>query len=461
MDDLQNESRRLELLHTLRILDTPPDPVFDGIVRLACRIFDVPMAAVTFVDRDRQWLKARVGIDFCATPREDSFCTWTIRENRTLVVPNAAQDSRFSQNPYVCRPPGIRFYAGAPTRLAGGERMGALCILDIRPRTLSIADQEALGTLSDLISDALQLRVAHAALAEQAETLLRIVGSAGEGIIVVDPRGHFILFNNRAEELLGRGAEDVSLEKWSEIYGVFREDGVTRFPAGDLPLARALRGESTNHVPLIIRSARMGRDVKIEVSGRPIRGPEGIQVGAMVTFGEVTSFRAEQARLAGEARTDPLTGLANRRALEERLALHAAEASRGRKVAVLMADLDHFKRINDSAGHAEGDRVLRQAAEAFRGTVRSTDLVARYGGEEFCVVLPDAGTKEAVEIAEKLRRRVNGAVGPAELTVSIGVASTEALGLLPARELLEAADRALYHAKVGGRDRVEVAEPHG
>jgi diguanylate cyclase (GGDEF)-like protein len=158
------------------------------------------------------------------------------------------------------------------------------------------------------------------------------------------------------------------------------------------------------------------------------------------------------------ASTDPLTGLPNRRALEEALRRMLAQAERaGGSLAALALDLDHFKAINDGHGHDQGDAVLAAVGAALGASVRASDLVARYGGEEFIVLAPDADADGAVAIAEKLRRAIAALeLRSGRVTASIGVAVFPGHAL-DAESLLRAADRALYLAKERGRDRVEVA----
>ncbi|MCU0305144.1 MAG: diguanylate cyclase [Thermoanaerobaculales bacterium] len=160
------------------------------------------------------------------------------------------------------------------------------------------------------------------------------------------------------------------------------------------------------------------------------------------------------------SRTDPLTGLANRRALEERLADEALRSERSRRpFAVVLADIDHFKRVNDELGHAVGDEVLRTLASRLRAGVRSLDLAGRWGGEEFLLVLPDTGAEGAVELAEKLRRtiageavEVDGRRVPVHLTFGIAEHREG-----PIEDTVRRADEALYRGKREGRDRVVVA----
>jgi len=160
------------------------------------------------------------------------------------------------------------------------------------------------------------------------------------------------------------------------------------------------------------------------------------------------------------SRTDALTGVPNRRYLEHILADEAKRAARfDRPFSVLMADVDRFKLVNDTHGHAVGDRVLKEVAERIRAALRTDlDTVARFGGEEFTVILPETGRDGALVVAEKLRAVVAATPFPDgfTVTVSVGVASRPEDGQRP-EELLVAADAALYEAKRAGRDRVVAA----
>ena len=160
--------------------------------------------------------------------------------------------------------------------------------------------------------------------------------------------------------------------------------------------------------------------------------------------------------LATLARRDPLTGAMNRSGLEQWL---ARQASGEQRAALLLIDIDHFKQLNDTLGHAEGDRILRLFATAVQEQLRSTDILARQGGDEFAIILPDIGVREAVRVAERLRGAFRDKVSDlAEIglqpTLSIGVAEV-ALGGRELDDLLVEADEALYRAKRLGRDRVQ------
>jgi GAF domain-containing protein len=143
----EDESRRLHTLQGLHVLDTLPEERFDRYTRIAAGLFDVSIALVSLVDRDRQWFKSRHGLEVGETPREAAFCAHAILGREVLQVPDALQDQRFADSPLVTGPPGVRFYAGAPLAAADGSLMGTLCVIDRRPRQL---DEQQLGLLRDL-----------------------------------------------------------------------------------------------------------------------------------------------------------------------------------------------------------------------------------------------------------------------------------------------------------------------
>ena len=170
------------------------------------------------------------------------------------------------------------------------------------------------------------------------------------------------------------------------------------------------------------------------------------------TFAAVRSRRNRH--FAQLALCDDLTGVGNRRRLDRDLAIEASNGDT--PVAVIMVDVDHFKRINDEHGHDAGDQVLRAVADVLRREVRTGDVVYRYGGEEFCVLLAQTNTTEAGQVAERIRFSVSRMALAVEepLTVSIGVALGK--GAHVAQTMLRA-DEALFKSKDGGRDRVTLA----
>ena len=146
-----SEAERQRALDELHILDTPPEERFDQVTRITKRLFGVESAAITLIDRDRQWFKSRIGIELSETPRSDAFCDHTIRQSETMTVPDALADPRFIENSLVTGPPKIRFYAGYPIEGPGGERIGALCIFDPTPRDFNGAEKNMLRELAQWV----------------------------------------------------------------------------------------------------------------------------------------------------------------------------------------------------------------------------------------------------------------------------------------------------------------------
>ena len=169
----QNEAARLAALHQLSVLDTAPEIAYDGITRLAAHICQAPVALISLVDEDRQWFKARTGLETRETPRDVAFCAHAILQGDLFIVPDALADERFKDNPLVTSHPRIRFYAGAPLINAEGHALGTLCVTDSVPRELSEEQKEALRTLARLTVTQLELRRASLALAHTNKELDR------------------------------------------------------------------------------------------------------------------------------------------------------------------------------------------------------------------------------------------------------------------------------------------------
>lgn len=283
-----------------------------------------------------------------------------------------------------------------------------------------------------------------------------ILEQAYDAVISIDSDRTITLFNPAAERTFGFTADEMIGQPLNallpeDVRG-FHEDKIAAFLASS-DTARALSR------PVRARR-RDGSCFPAEISVSRLDLPGQMVLTAVIR--DVTEHYALQEKLRELATTDPLTGIFNRRHFMEIAETEFERARRiGAPVAVAMIDADYFKRVNDSYGHATGDTVLRQIAELSRTQLRRADVIARYGGEEFVILLPGAGPEEARQIAERLRSAVatqpmtDGRV-TFRCSVSVGIAVAQD----PQRTLertLAAADAALYAAKAGGRNRVELA----
>lgn len=294
-----------------------------------------------------------------------------------------------------------------------------------------------------------------------------------EGVLLLDREGRIVLANAAFTKLAGRSAG------W--LLGRTAEELPWRDPkSGSSPVEPPWRkaigeDEIVTGVPLTLGDSDSDGKQVFTVNAGPIRSSDGQLRGAMVTFDDMTEVEQQNARLEHLlamlresqaevqrqnrqlkflAMRDPLTDCLNRRAFFERLESEWASASRyGYPLGCIMIDVDHFKQINDRHGHVTGDEALRSLAETLQRTGRKSDIICRYGGEEFCLLLPHADLDKTARAAERLREAIaRQSCRGVRITVSLGVSAKEAGGR-NAHQLLDQADKALYVAKGGGRNR--------
>lgn len=153
-----DEEERLANLLSYELLDSSEDPFWDSLSVVAAELCGTPYAAVSLIDRERQWFKSRVGLEASETPRDDAFCAHTILQDEPLMVYDARIDERFAENPLVTGQPLIRFYAGAQIVSPEGFHLGALCVIDSEPRELTPSKVKALQALANQITEYLKLR---------------------------------------------------------------------------------------------------------------------------------------------------------------------------------------------------------------------------------------------------------------------------------------------------------------
>ncbi len=206
---LQDETMRLQALRDYKILDTSPEKAYDEVIFLASYICGTPIALVSLIDANRQWFKAKQGIDANETPREIAFCSHAIQQTDLFIVPDVTADSRFANNPFVTGEPKIRFYAGMPLITPGGMALGTVCVIDRVPRELSEPQKEALRALARQVVSLLELRrtrdtldgtiaaslAKEQALRESEQFKTRIIESSADCIKVLDLEGRLLSMN--------------------------------------------------------------------------------------------------------------------------------------------------------------------------------------------------------------------------------------------------------------------------
>jgi diguanylate cyclase (GGDEF)-like protein/PAS domain S-box-containing protein len=276
----------------------------------------------------------------------------------------------------------------------------------------------------------------------------------------LDPEGRFVRMNETALRWLGYRWEELQGRPFTEL---LTAEGRVTFAANFPEFLRA--GRVDNLEMLLVR--KDGSTFPVSISATAIVDAQGRLVHSRSTSFDITERKRLEAQLDQMARTDPLTGLSNRRDFHERAGRELLRSRRNKMpLAVFMLDIDHFKRINDEHGHEGGDLVLQALAKACLPLLRNVDLLARIGGEEFAVMLPETAAGRAWEVAERLRQAIAALVirlpsgQSVTFTVSIGIGHCEVADA-SIDAALKRADLALYQAKTGGRNQVRVAEDSG
>lgn len=277
----------------------------------------------------------------------------------------------------------------------------------------------------------------------------------GDGVLVVDPKGQVLYLNQVAEKLTGWLHAEALGRPVESVFNII--DGDTREQIAS-PSQQAISEDRT--VELALGSVLISRDgtgIEIEDSAAPICNSHGKVAGAVIVFHDARQSEFEVEKMSHLAQHDSLTGLPNRVLLMERLTQAIGMAKRQHKqLALLFLDLDHFKPINDSLGHAAGDLLLQDVADDIVACVRTTDTVSRHGGDEFVILLTQIEEiNDSAQVAEKLLARfaqpriINGQ--KVQVSLSIGISVYPENGL-DAETLMQNADTAMYTAKENGRN---------
>ncbi len=344
--------------------------------------------------------------------------------------------------------------SAAAARIADGEFETALQVSG--PKEIQNLGN-ALQTMAEKLAEQFkQLADSEFVARELAHVTLQSIGDA---VISTDETGNVMFMNPPAEQLTGWTVEDAAGREIESVFHIIHEE--TR-DAVENPLRRAIKEckvqNLANHTSLI---SRQGQECSIQDSAAPIIGRDNQLLGAVMVFSDVTEQRALMRQIKFHAKYDSLTELTNRREFERRLQRATESAADGETQHTLCyLDLDNFKIVNDSCGHAAGDEVLRQVSNLFLSGVGSRDTLGRIGGDEFVVLMEHCNIDKAVPVADKLRRSIENFRFPWEGRIfSIGVS----IGMVEinqhsgtANQVLQHADSACYLAKDEGRSRIRI-----
>lgn len=277
-----NEASRIAALQSLALLDTPPEPAFDEIVKLAGSLFEAPISLVSLVDSQRQWFKAVNGLDVAETARDISFCGHAILGDDVLVVPDAQGDPRFNDNPLVLGPPFIRFYAGAPIRLADGHAIGTVCVVDHQPRPdFSQRDAERLASIAAICVQVIASR------AEAAQNA-RVLAQLPMGVLLRTEAGVLIDVNPAFAEMLRRPKESLRGLHLGDIRVPEPSQGEHPF------LVRTTPGESRTYEVELLRSD--GAHVPVQI--RELHVDRGLESMLICVVENMTERKREAYHLA-------------------------------------------------------------------------------------------------------------------------------------------------------------------
>ena len=295
-----DEAERLRALADLGVLDTPAEPEFDGLVQAAALVCGTSISLLSLVDRERQWFKAASGLpEPRETPRALSFCAHAILDDATLVVPDLQADPRFADNPLVTGHPDLRFYAGVPLRLAGGPRVGTLCVLDPQPRQLDAGQREVLAHLAAAAVRLLEGRRALAHERAARSSVARaaaVLAHSADAVVGLSLEARVTLWNPAAERLTGYAAAQMLGQPLARLSP----------PGQGLDASRLhdlLRDHPEGTRYRVNALDARGQAQLVSVSLAPIPGPDGRPEGAAMIVRDVgEQARAAAALAASEAR---------------------------------------------------------------------------------------------------------------------------------------------------------------
>ncbi len=452
----------------------------DGLRRLivmTTKAVGVEVGFVSLVDDRQERFKALSGVpeQWAALeflPVEDAICRYLIGSGESILIEDTSEHP-WTRSHETLQALGVRSYASVPVTSETGLILGGFCVGGTAPRAWTEDDARMLADVASAVSTELRLRVAlnELAAARDEERRVGAEQAALRRIATAVARGDAgqAVHQRVAEELRSLlAAEQVAVVRFLTGGRVEITAGAPTSPLVDLSVCAAVLAEARagrpgvddegshppSAVPVRVDGSVWG--AVIAVTARADRERALCQLADVADLVALAIANAEaRERLVELTKTDPLTGAANRRSLEERLQQELERARRhGKPVTLAVLDIDHFKQLNDAHGHAAGDRVLQEFTGRVESQLRPGDLLARLGGDEFALLLPETGYGAAAAVVGRIRSVVEEvALAGHPVTVTIG-ATVTGDGAVGPDELYRAADGALYTAKANGRNGV-------
>ncbi|KYG66517.1 hypothetical protein AZI86_05580 [Bdellovibrio bacteriovorus] len=303
----EQETARLAELRRYKILDTDPEELYTNIANLASQICETPICAVSFVDKDRQWFKSSVGLEVQEIHRETAFCAYTILQDDLLEVEDATKDERFAENQLVTDDPNIRFYAGVPLLSSKGLALGALCVIDNKPRSLTPYQKESLKLLAKQVMLLNEQRILHERSRLKLFQKKSVISNMTSGVMAVDMNGDVMFTNQAFVDLFNLDIEPQSLEgrHYAKLIAHY---GKSRLPDVDKLIARVTEIINKNE-PIYGDKIRTLEGLIIERDFVPVNF-EGQTVGHLWVYRDVT-LKIKQERMMAQSlkKAEELTAL--------------------------------------------------------------------------------------------------------------------------------------------------------
>jgi len=487
------EEERIARLLGFDILDTAKDPLLDRLTQIASQITGTPVSLLTFIDRERQWIKSKYGTELEQTSREDSFCSHTIlnKNDDPLIVTDTEKDSRFATNPFVKGEPHIRFYVGIPLQAGDGLPIGSLCVIDTKPKTLTEEQIKELQSLAGIAMDYINVHRSNRQLSnllmrekEVYNNLLRTSSEMALDAPTFDDALHSLIdhldpnlgyLSCRIRNMQTGGTTGIiynpMLPKDPELPMLWIQlDSMAHSPTGlyaktDFISTGALRPEfSYLVVPVRIRE-RLVAVIELIYPDHRKMDPRIREVFDIMAsnLGIVAERELVNVELQRKASHDILTGAANRTVFIAQLEKLIAQADDSNPTSVLLyIDLDGFKEVNDSFGHQVGDRLLIEVTSRLRAICRGEDLLGRLSGDEFVMIMHGMNDRETLEqLLQRIHRHLTMPFMLGDLEIRIGVSIGCSLldsNEISSTELIRRSEEAMYLVKTGERKNYCIAD---